>query len=97
MKFSARVDEFLREAEERGDLYATTQLTLGSGLTWRNLAADKPDTTQQAIEEVIANWPISDFDLQHFWAYYSLTEVALYRSDGRRARSEGERRGLADN
>ncbi len=84
-EFSAKVDPMLRDATERGDLYAITQLTLGSGLTWRGLVLNQPAQTEASVRDVISKWPASDFDLLHFWAYYSLTDIALYEGDGERA------------
>lgn len=84
-QFTTKVEPILADARDRGDLYAMTQLTLGSGLTWRDLALDRPVETEAAVRNIIREWPETKFDLPHFWAYYSLTEVELYQGEGQRA------------
>jgi serine/threonine protein kinase len=76
-----RGQNLLRDAIERGDLYATTQLSLGTGLHACMLAADRPDDAERLLEDALAKWPFDEFDLQHYWACAWFAETALYRED----------------
>jgi hypothetical protein len=77
----------LGDADERGDLCASTSLrTALTNLAW--LAAGDPQTAKQAAEEGTRMWSRRGFHLQHHWSLLSRTQVDLYagRSEDAAAR-----------
>jgi hypothetical protein len=75
-----RVPVRLREAEERGDLYATVSHATGlPNLVW--LAADDPDTARARCREALARWSQRTFHVEHWWATHADGQTALYRGD----------------
>ncbi|MCU1278422.1 MAG: Serine/threonine-protein kinase PknA, partial [bacterium] len=73
----------LREAEERGDLYADTMLRLV--LTTALLAEDRVDETERSIATALGQWSHSGFHLQHFHAMHGRVRARLYTGDVRGA------------
>lgn len=74
----------LKDATERGDVYAATNIG-----TWivppGRLAADDPRGARESIHEYGSRWSQSGFHLQHLWALISETYVDLYEGAGRQA------------
>jgi hypothetical protein len=72
-----RLKGALREAEDLGDVYSTTNLRGGFlNLAW--LIEDDPTTARRHAEEALAEWPGRGFQLQHYNAVQSLTHCDLY-------------------
>jgi hypothetical protein len=83
-ELSRRLPPLLREAEERGDVYAGTSLRMGiPTLAW--LAADQPDRVRAMAAEAIAHWPRTGFLSQHYLHLVATVHAALYAGDARAA------------
>ncbi len=76
-----RAPAFLKDARERGDLYAETHLRTRISYVLR-LLSDEPEQALQELEEAMARWSHSGFHLQHFWDLVGHVEIALYSGDG---------------
>ena len=75
---------FVREARERGDLYA--EVSLSTGLcAFHGLAADDPVGTCASIERSFSQWTSQGFHLQHYWAHVGLVHCELYAGDAEAA------------
>jgi eukaryotic-like serine/threonine-protein kinase len=74
-----------RDAEERGNRYATASLLLWTRYWLVHLADDNPDLAEQEITTAIDRWPDDSYYLQHFWALLGKLEIALYRGDAKAA------------
>lgn len=79
-----RIDELkerwsglIREARERGDLYAATTLTTFF-LAIIRLAGDAPEGVEDELEAVMRRWSTRGFSIQHASVFRSLMEVDLY-------------------
>jgi tetratricopeptide (TPR) repeat protein len=76
-EMSRRLPLLLREAVDRGDLFAETTLLCGPGnVVW--LAADDTATARQQIQEALSHWSRVRFQHQHYSAMYSNTSIELY-------------------
>ena len=71
----------LKEAQERGDLFAATSL---NAFMMPNLllGADNPDGARQTTRAALAKWSQHGFHTQHLLALVSEVEVDLYRGEG---------------
>jgi tetratricopeptide (TPR) repeat protein len=80
----------LRQARERGDLYAETSIraTLGFYLP---LVRDEPESAIAEVEDAIAHWSPAGFHLQHSNALHSLARIDLYRGNPGKALERFER------
>jgi len=74
----------LKEAEERDDLYALTNLGLMVG-TFVRLAADEPQQALDTAAEYIARWSQQGFHVQHMDHMYDEAQIGLYQGEGRLA------------
>ncbi|MCC7537635.1 MAG: AAA family ATPase, partial [Deltaproteobacteria bacterium] len=75
----ARISVLLPEAEERGDVLASTNLRI-----WRNivlLAKDQPDEARRELRETELLWPAGEFHLAHYYRLYALCQTDLYCGD----------------
>jgi eukaryotic-like serine/threonine-protein kinase len=75
--------QYLREAQERGDLYADTMLRLV--MTTAVLAEDRVDEAERSIATALGQWTHSGFHLQHFHAMHGRVRAHLYAGDARAA------------
>jgi hypothetical protein len=75
----ARLPELLRDAEARGDLYATTMLRLRQAMLV--LAADQPEAARKMASSAIARWSRAGFHSPHFGELHRQTEIDLYCGD----------------
>ncbi|HEX6838298.1 MAG TPA: hypothetical protein VF334_17095, partial [Polyangia bacterium] len=75
--------QYLREADERGDLYAGTMLRLVTATSL--IAEDRADEAEQSVGKALKQWTQSNFHLQHFHAWRARTVISLYRGDARGA------------
>ncbi|MDB4965015.1 MAG: Serine/threonine-protein kinase PknA [Myxococcales bacterium] len=81
-----RVPQWLRDAGERGDLFATTNLRTGlANLVW--LAADDPAGARRATADAMADWSQQGFYMQHYFELVGLAQIDLYEGNGRAART----------
>jgi serine/threonine protein kinase len=79
-----RSSALLKEARERGDLYAAT--TIGTFVEPHvRLAADDPAGARQLVREFLGQWSREGFHLQHLTALMSDTYIDLYEGNGRSA------------
>lgn len=77
------VRESLVDAEDRGDLYAATNIRTQL-VPSIHLAADRPDLAHAEIDTAIADWG-EDFSLQHNYALGTKTITDLYEGEPIRA------------
>jgi hypothetical protein len=78
------VDELLREARERGDLYSATNLSTGLPvLGW--LAKDDPEGVRRRIADAMAAWSPHAVHLQHYWATIGVALADIYAGRADRA------------
>ncbi len=72
-----RQQSYLRDALERGDLYATVNCRIGlPSFVW--LAADDPASARKHATKAMAEWSKRGFHLEHFYELLALTNVDLY-------------------
>ena len=80
-RLAESLPRLLKEAEDRGDLYAVTSMrTRLSYLT--RLANDEPDTAREELRQIIAKWPSDVFRLQHWYEMIGQVECLLYGGAG---------------
>jgi hypothetical protein len=78
---AAKVALVLRDAEDRRDVFARTNASIGlCTLGW--LADDDPETARQRAEDAGRLWPATGHHIQHTFGLLSLTLVDLYEGDG---------------
>jgi hypothetical protein len=82
---SSRLNSFLRDAFDRGDLYATTHLQLSSFSSCPYLSRGRPQEAEKVLRDALQQWESEEFDVPRFWGNYGLVETMLYRSDGVRS------------
>lgn len=76
-----RVPERLREAEERGNLYANVCGSTGlASLVF--LAKDSPAEARARSEDALARWSQRTFHVEHWWAMLGDRQVDLYEGNG---------------
>ncbi len=79
-----RVPARLREARERGDLYAAICHSTGlANLVW--LAEDDAETARARSREALARWSQKSFHVGHWWAMLGERQVDLYVGDAEAA------------
>jgi len=76
--FMARSAEWLREAQGRGDAFASVQLTLVGRGACRHLLEDAPELAVAEIERVLEPWRVASFGLHHFFAADVLHHAMTY-------------------
>jgi serine/threonine protein kinase len=75
-----RLPAYVREARERGDLFAMANLRNGlPNIHW--LARGDVDGARREIDEVMGGWSADGFHLQHYYAMHARTDVELYAGD----------------
>jgi hypothetical protein len=80
-ELNRRLPVLLKEARERGDLYAATNLgTFVGHLTW--LAADDPKGAQDDLRELMGRWSRQGFHVQHLTGLMGQLQIDLYNRDG---------------
>ena len=70
----------LREAQDRGDLYAATHLGTYI-MAYVRLADDGPEGARQELEQTMARWSQQGFHVQHHNAFLARAHIEVY--DGR--------------
>jgi serine/threonine protein kinase len=71
----------LKEAQDRGDLYAVTSMRTRLSYLVR-LANDEPARAREELREAIAIWPADVFRLQHWYEMIGQVESLLYAGEG---------------
>ena len=75
-QLAERVPQRLREAEERGDLYAGIDPVGRPGIVW--LAADDPEGGRKAVRQVMDRWSLEGFHFQHYLEMFAENQIDLY-------------------
>jgi len=77
-ELARRIPPLLREAEERGDHYAATELVVGRPtIHW--LAADDADGARAIVTFLMQRWSVESFHIQHFKEMSSHVQIDLYQ------------------
>jgi len=79
-ELSRRVPERLREAEDRGDLYANVCHSTGLA-NFVDLARDAPSDALARSRDSLARWSQRTFHVEHWWATLGERQIDLYRGD----------------
>ena len=80
-RFRASAGEGLREATDRGSVYATTTLRTGlANATW--LLDDDPARARAEVAEAKGGWSSRGYHIQHWYTLCAETQIALYEGDG---------------
>ena len=77
----ARRRRLVQEAEERGDLFATTGFRLGI-LSLVDLADGEASSVRAQADALISRWPDHAFLTQHYLHLLATVAAALYEDDG---------------
>jgi hypothetical protein len=88
-ELALRLPDAIREAEGRGDLYASTNLRTGAPIV-RLLAADAIDEARDELALAMRQWSQQGFHLQHYYDLFGQVQVDLYAGEGARARARFE-------
>ena len=80
-EMAARTTILMKEAEEHGDLYASTNLE-SFMVPHAQLAADQPDLAREAVYSSQSRWAQEGFHLQNLTGIMSSTLIDLYQGDG---------------
>lgn len=75
-QLSRRVPLLLRQAEERGDLYAATDLAGRPSILW--LADDDPDMARRIMQSTMGRWSMEGFHIQHYVEMFAYTQIDIY-------------------
>ncbi len=76
-ELSRRWHEQVRDARQRGDLFALTNLRTFNMSTVR-LAADDPEEARRDVDEAISRWSQEGYHIQHHNALLAHVPIALY-------------------
>ncbi|HSY41525.1 MAG TPA: protein kinase [Polyangia bacterium] len=83
-RFRSEAAEGLKEAHDRGSVYASTTLRIGlANAVW--LLGDDPERASQETREAMAAWSAQGYHIQHWYQLIAETQVDLYRGDGESA------------
>ncbi|HEV7922191.1 MAG TPA: protein kinase [Thermoanaerobaculia bacterium] len=82
-QLSRRVLSQLRDAEERGDLYAATDMVGRPAIVW--LALDDPEGARRALRSIMARWSLQGFHFQHLQSLWTESLVDLYNGNAAEA------------
>jgi serine/threonine protein kinase/tetratricopeptide (TPR) repeat protein len=79
-RLGERVAALRTQAVELGDLYSTTNLSIGlPAVDW--LVRGRPDEGRRAADEAMQRWPHRTYHLQDYWHAYALAQIELYDGD----------------
>ena len=82
---SHRIDEYLKEAAQRGDMYSRVLFRVTSGAKFSLLALDKPDQLRRAVRESLHEWSRAGFHLVHLHCAHARCDADLYTGHRKRA------------
>jgi hypothetical protein len=75
-----RLPFYVREASDRGDLFAMANLRNGlPNLVW--LAHDRSSFARQQLQQAMGGWSQQGYHLQHYYHLHGATDVDLYEGD----------------
>ena len=78
---SLKVPLAVKEARDRGDVFAATSLRLGlPNMIW--LAADRPEEAHEQAADAMHIWTRAGFHSQHYFEIVARAQIDLYRGDG---------------
>ncbi len=80
-KLTRRWPVLLKEARERGDLYAVMNLSTYL-MSIVRLAANEPDEAQDELRRTMAQWSQEGYHVQHNDALWAGIQIELYRGNG---------------
>ena len=83
-ELARRIPPILAEADDRGDLFAATSIRVATehvGL----IAAGQPDQARANVDEAMARWSQTGFQMQHRYALVARAEIDLSQDRGRTA------------
>jgi eukaryotic-like serine/threonine-protein kinase len=75
-----RLPRLLKEAQERGDLYAETNLRTRIAYFAR-LCSDEPTLAREELSRAIGRWSQQAFHSQHYYELVGQVDIALYATD----------------
>jgi serine/threonine protein kinase len=76
-----RLPTLIKEARERNDLYAVTNLSLVIRTLVR-LADDEPERARRELRQVIDEWSQQGFHVQHMNRLFDEAQIDLYQGEG---------------
>jgi hypothetical protein len=82
--FSARFPLLLKDAHDRGDLYASAMVG-GHLAHFVFLSAGDPVAAWRHTHDAISKWSQSGFHMQHLWEMWSHGDIAIYERRGEAA------------
>lgn len=80
VELTARWPVLLKEARERGDLYAETTMSMGI-MPLIRLAANDPAGARRDLREVAARWPQQGFHTPYIIRLWDVGQIDLYMGD----------------
>jgi hypothetical protein len=85
-RFRASAVEGLKEANDRGSVYAATTLRIGlANAAW--LLGDEPARARSEAREAMQAWSARGYHIQHWYELIAHTQIDLYCGDGEAAHS----------
>jgi hypothetical protein len=80
-RFRTATLEGLKEASDRGSVYATTTLRTGlANAIW--LLRDEPAQALADAEQAMRGWTAHGYHIQHWYELFARTQIDLYNGDG---------------
>jgi serine/threonine protein kinase len=76
-----RIPGFLKDADDRGDLYSGTNLRVRVSYL-AQLAAGRVDDARRELSDAIEHWSRRGFHNQHWWNLLGRAQIELYSGDG---------------
>jgi hypothetical protein len=76
-----RLPALIKEARERNDLYAATNLSLVIR-TFVRLADDEPERARRELRQVMDEWSQQGFHVQHMNRLFDEVQIGLYQGEG---------------
>ncbi len=83
-RFRASAVEGLKEANDRGSVYAATTLRIGLANAV-SLIGDEPDRARTEAREAMQAWSARGYHIQHWYELIAHTQIDLYGGDGEAA------------
>ena len=89
-RFRTATLEGLKEATDRGSVYATTTLRTGlANAIW--LLRDEPAQALADAERAMQGWTAHGYHIQHWYELFARTQIDLYNGDGAAAHARVEK------
>jgi eukaryotic-like serine/threonine-protein kinase len=83
-RFRASAVEGLKEANDRGSVYASTTLRIGLANAV-SLIGDEPDRARNEARAAMQAWSAGGYHIQHWYELIAHTQIDLYGGDGEAA------------